>query len=370
MPIRDPSRCIRDGRRQVAVLIYTSGTTGAPKGVMLSHENLLFAARITALMRGLTPDDSVYGVLPMSHIVGLSIGLVATLMFGATNVAVPKFDPAHLAQSLAAGEVTVLYGVPATYQRLLAHGATSGTTTGRTRLAKGRLRAATVAGAPLDLTLKRRFEEEFDVALANGYGITECSPSISGVRANDPRSDETVGRIIPGIETRVVRTDGQAAADGEVGELHVRGPNVMLGYYRAKDLTDKAIDPDGWFATGDLVRFDGAYLYVVGRAKEMIIRSGFNVYPAEVEAVISEHPAVLQCAVVGRSVDSNEEVIAFVQLMPSATATSDDIRSHAAAQLTAYKRPSHVVILDTLPAGSTGKILKHLLKERAAAAQF
>lgn len=150
----------------------------------------------------------------------------------------------------------------------------------------------------------------------------------------------------------------------------MRGPNVMLGYYRAKDLTDKAIDPEGWFATGDLVRFDGEYLYVVGREKEMIIRSGFNVYPAEVEAVISEHPAVLQCAVVGRAIEGNEEVIAFVQLMPSAPATADDIRAHAAAQLAAYKRPSHVVILDALPAGPTGKILKHLLKEWAATAQF
>jgi acyl-CoA synthetase (AMP-forming)/AMP-acid ligase II len=333
---------------------------------MLSHENLLFAARVTALTRGLTPEDSVYGVLPMSHIVGLSIGLVATMMFGATNVAVPKYDPAHLAATLEAGGASILYGVPATYQRLLAHK----TMTGRSRLAKGRLRAMTVAGAPLDLTLKRRVEEEFGLPLVNGYGITECSPSISGARADDPRPDETVGRIIPGIEARVVRPDGTIVAPGDVGELHVRGPNVMLGYYRAKDHTDKAIDPQGWFATGDLVRFDGPYLYVVGRAKEMIIRSGFNVYPAEVEAVINEHPAVLQSAVVGRPVEGNEEVVAFVQLAPAATASADDIRAHAAAQLTAYKRPSQVVILDALPAGSTGKILKHLLKERAAAAQF
>ncbi|MFO1081137.1 MAG: AMP-binding protein [Reyranellaceae bacterium] len=358
-----PEPVHQDGRRQVAVLIYTSGTTGAPKGVMLSHENLLFAARVTALMRGLSPDDRIYGVLPMSHIVGLSIGLVATMLFGATNVAVAKYDPAHLAATLEVGGASVVYGVPATYQRLLAHKLA----TGRSRLGGGRLRAMTVAGAPLDMSLKRRVEEEFGLPLVNGYGITECSPSISGVRADDPRPDETVGRIVPGVETRVVRPDGTTVAPGDVGELHVRGPNVMLGYYRAKDLTDKAVDSEGWFATGDLVRFDGAYLYVVGRAKEMIIRSGFNVYPAEVEAVINEHPAVLQSAVVGRAVDGNEEVIAFVQLVPAAATTVADLQAFVHAQLTPYKRPSEIVILDVLPAGSTGKILKHVLKERAAA---
>jgi long-chain acyl-CoA synthetase len=193
-----------DGSRQVAVLIYTSGTTGMPKGVMLSHQNLLFAARISGLLRAMVPDDRVYAVLPMSHIVGLSIGLVSTLMFGATNVAVPKYDPAHLAQSLASGGITILSGVPATYQRLLAYRATAGLS----HIDKGRLRLISVAGAPLDPTLKKRAETELGLPLLNAFGITECSPGISGVRQDEPQADETVGRILPGIETRLARTDG------------------------------------------------------------------------------------------------------------------------------------------------------------------
>jgi acyl-CoA synthetase (AMP-forming)/AMP-acid ligase II len=233
-----------DPAKQVAVLIYTSGTTGTPKGVMLTHENLLFSAKISGVLRGLTPEDRIYGVLPMSHIVGLTIILVASLMFGATVLVVPKYDPAHLAEALARNSVSILYGVPATYLRLLAHAATNGKA-----LLPGDLRGALVAGAPLDLTLKSRVEQAFGLPLTNGFGITECSPGISSVRASDRRDDDSVGQVLPGVETRVVKPDGSPAADGEVGELHVRGPNVMLGYYRAPDLTEKAVDKDGWFAT-------------------------------------------------------------------------------------------------------------------------
>jgi long-chain acyl-CoA synthetase len=349
-----------DGARQVAVLIYTSGTTGVPKGVMLSHRNLLFSAKVQGLMIGTQAQDRIYGVLPMSHIVGLTIILVSTLMFGATIVIVSHYDPAHLAGSIASGATSIVYGVPATYQRLLALVSPDGKGT----LARGNLRCVFVAGAPLDLTLKQRTEGLLGVALQNGYGITECSPGISGVRKYAPRDDESVGSIVPGVDIRVMALDGATVPDGEVGELHVRGPNVMLGYYRAPDLTAKAV-VDGWFATGDLVRYDGGALFVVGRTKEMIIRSGFNVYPAEIEAVINAHPAVLQSAVVGRAVEGNEEVVAFVQLVPGVPATVDTLHAFIRPQLTAYKRPSEIIILDSFPAGSTGKILKHRLKEQA-----
>jgi acyl-CoA synthetase (AMP-forming)/AMP-acid ligase II len=184
------------------------------------------------------------------------------------------------------------------------------------------------------------------------------------VRENAPRDDDSVGPILPGVEIRVVKGDGSIANTNEVGELHVRGPNVMLGYYRAPDLTAKAVN-DGWFLTGDLVRFDGHNLYIVGRAKEMIIRSGFNVYPAEIEAALNAHPAVLQSAVVGRSVEGNEEVVAFVQLVPGMSVPVDDLSTFLRPQLTAYKRPSEILVLESFPSGSTGKILKHLLKEQA-----
>ena len=347
-----------DPVKQVAVLIYTSGTTGTPKGVMLSHDNLLISAKTTAYIRKMNEDDKIYLVLPISHIVGISL-LIMTLMVGGTVRMVSKYDPAATARAIAEEGVTILNGVPATYQRLLEYKSVSGVE----QLARGSLRLIAVAGAPLDLNLKSRVEKEFGLPLLNGYGITECSPGISGVRFDAPRADQAVGTLLPGVEARVRTLDGIPTARGEVGELHVRGRNVMLGYYRAPELTAKVIDSEGWFNTGDLARFDGDCLYIVGRTKEMIIRSGFNVYPAEVEAVLSSHKDVVQSAVVGRAADGNEEIVAFVQLLPGSRATPEDLMSFIRFQLTSYKRPSKIIILDALPATSTGKILKHKLAE-------
>ena len=345
-----------DGAKQVAVLIYTSGTTGTPKGVMLTHHNLLFSAKTTALHRNMTAADNQYCVLPISHIVGISL-LIMTLMVGARVRLVAKYSPAALVKAMAEEGITLLNGVPATYQRLLEYKATAGLA----RLDRGALRLIAVAGAPLDLELKARVEKELGLPLSNGFGITECSPGISGVRSDAPRDDNAVGRLLPGLEARIVRRDGSIVTNGDIGELHVRGPNVMRGYYRAADLTAKAIDKEGWFNTGDLARFEEDVLFIVGRTKEMIIRSGFNVYPAEIEAMISTHPAVVQCAVVGRQVEGNEEVVAFVQLLKGSHATAADVMAHIAPQLTSYKRPSEIIVMDTLPATSTGKLLKHKL---------
>ena len=352
-----------DGAKQVAVLIYTSGTTGTPKGVMLTHRNLLFSANTTAALRNMTAADVQYCVLPISHIVGISL-LTMTLMTGATVRLVAKYDPAALVKAIDEEGITILNGVPATYQRLLEHKRIAGLS----KLNRGSLRLIAVAGAPLDPDLKARVERELGLSLSNGYGITECSPGISGVRPEAPRTDHAVGTVLPGVEARIISRDGAIVADGEVGELHVRGPNVMRGYYRAPDLTAKAIDPDGWFNTGDLARFDGDCLFIVGRTKEMIIRSGFNVYPAEIEAVLSTHDAVVQCAVVGRPVEGNEEVVAFVQLLQGSKTSPQDLMAHVAPQLTSYKRPSEIIVVDALPATSTGKILKHKLAESLRAA--
>jgi acyl-CoA synthetase (AMP-forming)/AMP-acid ligase II len=343
-PLEDttPEPVEADSARQVAVLIYTSGTTGTPKGVMLTHRNLLFSAKTTAWFRRMDDKDKVYLVLPISHIVGISL-LIMTLMTRAKVRLTSKYDPA----------------VPATYQRLLEYKRLAGLP----KLDRGALRLIAVAGAPLDLDLKSRVEAELGLPLLNGYGITECSPGISGVRFDAPRDDSAVGRLLPGIETRIVGRDGATVSGGDVGELHVRGPNVMRGYYRAAELTAKAIDADGWFNTGDLARSEGDCLFIVGRTKEMIIRSGFNVYPAEIEAVLSSHDAVVQCAVVGRAVEGNEEAVAFVQLLQGSTTNPDDLMAHVAPQLTSYKRPSQIIVLDAMPATSTGKILKHKLAE-------
>ena len=282
-----------------------------------------------------------------------------TLMVGGTVRMVSKYDPAATARAIEEEGITILNGVPATYQRLLEYKSVSGVK----RLARGALRLITVAGAPLDLNLKSRVEKEFGLPLLNGYGITECSPGISGVRFDAPRSDQAVGTLLPGVEARVRTTRRHSSARGEVGELHVRGRNVMLGYYRAPELTAKVIDSMGWFNTGDIARFDGDCLYIVGRTKEMIIRSGFNVYPAEVEAVLSSHKESCNRAVVGRVADGNEEIVGFVQLLPGSRVTPADLMSFIRFQLTSYKRPSKIIILDALPATSTGKILKHKLAE-------
>ena len=266
-----------DRSRQVAALVYTSGTTGNPKGVMLTHRNLLFSARVMSAQR--EPTDAIYCVLPISHIVGFSGILIASLMASATVQLVPRFDPAALVSSIANDGITIIFGVPATYQRLLEHKAVAGIE----RLPRGKLRRLVVAGAPLDATLKSKIEAEFGLPLSNRYGITECAPAIAGVRAETPRSDGAVGSLVAGIEVRLVAPNGSGVAPGEVGELHVRGPNVMRGYYRAPEATAAVIDADGWFNTGDLGRFEDDILYIVGRTEELIIRSGFNVYPPEVE---------------------------------------------------------------------------------------
>jgi long-chain acyl-CoA synthetase len=348
-----------DRWRRVAALVYTSGTTGDPKGVMLTHRNVLFSARVAGSRRD--PTDKAYCVLPISHIVGYSAILIASLMVGATVQLVPRYDPAALVSAIATGGVTLLFGVPATYQRLLEYK----TLAGIAQLPRGQLRRLAVAGAPLDVALKFKIEAEFGLPLRNGYGITECAPAIAGVRAETPRSDDAVGSLVTGIEARLVKPGGAAPAPGEVGELHVRGPNVMRGYYRDPEATAAVIDGDGWFNTGDLARFENDILFIVGRTKELIIRSGFNVYPPEVEAVLNDHPAVVQSAVIGRSVPGNEEVLAFVELLPGSTATPADLMAHAARQLAPYKRPCEIIMLDALPAGSTGKILKHRLAEAA-----
>lgn len=356
---------------QVAALVYTSGTSGDPKGVMLTHANLLFIAENSRRLRALTPADRVYGVLPISHVYGLSAVLLATLNAGAALVFVARFDPAHLARALAEGGISVLHGVPAAYAKLLEWGRRPGH-----RLAAPRLRVAQSGGAPLDQSLKDAFEAGLGVILHNGYGMTEAAPSIAQTRMEAPRRDCSVGPPIPGIEIRVVHPQTRACVpQGEVGELRVRGPNVMKGYYRNAEASREAVDSEGWLDTGDLVRQepDGA-LFVVGRSKELIIRSGFNVYPVEVEEALNAHPEVVHSAVVGRPVPGNEEVVAFVERAPGAALSRESLMAFLRARLSPYKLPAEIVFMAALPATSSGKVLKAQLKrlalDRAALAAF
>src|SRR5207249_2351251 len=321
-----------DSANQVGALIYTSGTTGLPNGVMLTHRNLLFMAAGSAKIRSLTPDDRFYGVLPMSHTVGLSVVLLGTLLSGATLYLSSRFDPVAALASLEKDRLTVVLGAPAMFSLLLDYTKLKGLKS----LNFPALRIIASASAPLQSALKSAVEALFGLPLHNGYGVTECSPTIAQTRVESPRSDTSIGPVFPGVEVKLVGPDGKRVAEAEVGELWVRGPNVMKGYYRAPEETAAAIDAEGWFNTRDLARLEDGNLFIVGRTKELIVRFGLNVYPAEVEAVLNTHPAVVRSAVIGRSVagvEGDEEVVAFVQLLPDSPHTTTELAEHAARPL-------------------------------------
>lgn len=343
----------------LAALVYTTGTTGNPKGVMLSHRNLLFVAAVSSRLRGLLPADLAYGVLPVSHVYGLSSVLLGTLYAGACLQLVPRFTPQAMLEAIRGGELTIVQGVPAMYARLLELRAAEGAgPQGMPAALASRLRFAYAGGSPLDPTLKRDVERLLGVPLHNGYGLTEAAPTVSQTRLDAPRADTSVGQAIPGVEVRV---------DGTDGKLFVRGPNVMLGYYRDPAGTAAVLDVDGWLDTGDLARQgpDGA-LFIDGRSKELIIRSGFKVHPLEVETVLNAHPAVTQSAVVGRALEGgNEEVVAFVQPAAGKALAAHELLDWAGARLAPYKRPARIVFMASLPAAPSGKVLKHRLKLQA-----
>ncbi|HWY53257.1 MAG TPA: class I adenylate-forming enzyme family protein [Terriglobales bacterium] len=355
-----------DVAQRVAALIYTSGTTGLPKGVMLTHRNLLFIAAVSAKIRSLTPNDRLYGVLPMSHAVGLSVVFLGSLLSGATLYLAPRFDPVAALATLEKQRLTVVLGAPGMFSLLADYANLKGLTT----LRFPDLRIISSSGAPLEAAVKSQVEKLFGLALHNGYGVTECSPNISQAKVGEHRTDTSVGQVLPGVEVRLVGTDQNPVADGEVGELWVRGPNVMKGYYHAPEETAAAVNRDGWFNTRDLARLENGYLFIVGRTKELIVRFGENVYPAEVEAVLNSHPAVVRSAVIGRSVggtEGGEEVIAFVQLLPSSPTSEAELAQHAAQHLAPYKRPSHILLVPFMPLTPTGKVIKG---ELAKLAQF
>jgi acyl-CoA synthetase (AMP-forming)/AMP-acid ligase II len=288
---------------------------------------------------------------------------LGTTLYGGTLHLVPRFDPAGALRLLAEERLTVFQGVPAMFARLLEQADAE-----RVPIAAPALRYASAGGSPLDLALKRRVEERFGVPLHNGYGLTELSPTVAQTRMDAPRLDDSVGPPIPGLELRVAGLGGEPLPPGAIGVLHVRGPTVMLGYYQDPAATAAVLSTDGWLDTGDLARIDSdGALFIVGRAKELIIRSGFNVYPEEVEAVLAAHPDVTLCAVVGRrAACGNEEVVAFVQTRPGRAWDETALQAWAAGRLAPYKRPSRIVRLDALPASGTGKLQKAPLREEAA----
>jgi len=345
---------------QVGVLLYTSGTTGAPKGVMLSHASLLAVTSEVISTQAVQADDRFYGILPFSHIYSLVWVLLTACASGASISIARRFDAAEVLALLRQGGITRLQGVPTMFVKILE-------ALGGNRLEAPHLRQILTGAAPLDLALKSAIEEAFRLPLGNGYGMTEMAPTIATTRFDERRADTASGLPLPGVEVCLVAQGGKEVEGSGVGEILTRGPGLMLGYYKNAAATSDALT-NGWLKTGDLgVRERDGAIRVVGRSKDVIIRSGFNVYPEEVEAVLASHPAVAFAGVVGRRRSSvDEEAIAFVQLVAGMDCSEADLRDYAAERLTAYKRPSALVKVDTMPLNTTGKVLKTKLRELAA----
>jgi acyl-CoA synthetase (AMP-forming)/AMP-acid ligase II len=341
----------------VATILYTTGTTGTPKGVMLTHQNLLFAGAASVVARELQPTDVSYGVLPVSHVFGLASVLVACCTAGSHIRLATRFSTADLYTALTTG-VTVLSAVPQMHAQLMHYTKEQGYDT----LPSKTLRYVSSGAAPLDPVWKRKAETFYGVPVQNGYGLTETTAGVCLTRHRHSNDDISVGVPVEGVD---IKLDFSAAgAEGDIGEILIRGGGNMKGYYRNPVQTAEVLTADGWFRTGDLGRFDEQHnLHVVGRSKELIIHGGFNVYPPEVEAALNDHPQVIQCAVVGHRVDGDEHVYAFVEADPRDWPAESEIYNFVAERLAGYKRPSRIVIAEKLPAAATGKILKNKLTE-------
>ena len=346
-----------------AVILYTSGTTGRPKGAELTHANLSTNTDVMVTdLLGLEPDDVIFGGLPLFHSFGQTCGLNSAIRAGACLTLVSRFTPEAALAVLDRDRVTVFEGVPTMYVAMLG-------ATGRESHDVSSLRVCVSGGAALPVEVLRGFEAAFGCGILEGYGLSETSPVASFNHPDRIRKPGSIGTPIRGVEMRLLGPAGHDVGAGEVGEIAIRGHNVMKGYWRRPEESAEAI-PDGWFRTGDLARRDGdGYFFIVDRKKELIIRGGYNVYPREIEEVLYEHPAVAEAAVVGVADPSlGEEVGAAVVLKPGATATVEEIRDFVKARVAAYKYPRRTWLVDALPKGPTGKVLKRMIEVPAAAA--
>ena len=337
-----------------AVVLYTSGTTGHPKGAELTHANLINNVEVSAAdLFQLGPDDLIFGGLPLFHAFGQTCTLNAAIMTGASLTVLPRFDAAKALGILADERVTIFAGVPTMFSALL-H------VPDRSDYDVSALRLCISGGAAMPVEVLRQFEDQFDCIVLEGYGLSETSPVASFNHPDRERKPGSIGTPIRGVEMRVVDAAGAEVPQGEVGEIAIRGHNIMKGYLNKPDATAEAISADGWFRTGDIGRVDAdGYYYIVDRKKDLIIRGGYNIYPREIEEVLYEHPEVAEAAVVGMPhPELGEEVGAAVALKPGATVTPDELRSYVKSQVAAYKYPRRVWIVDALPKGPTGKILK------------
>ena len=360
MHVATPYDSDPDDLPDVAVLLYTTGTTGAPKGVMLTHGNLRFGGQSSANSRNIVAGDKIYGVLPMTHVFGLTSMITAATVAGAHIHFEARFSAARLYEALNNG-VTLFSGVPQMHALLMQYAREQG----HEKLPGKTLRYVSSGAAPLDPAWKRKAEAFYGLPLQNGFGMTETTAGATVTHSEIGDPDTSCGPALPGTELKIDE-DVPGGGDG-VGEVLCKGPNIMKGYYKNAQATAAVLDPEGWLRTGDLGKIDDQNrLHIVGRSKELIIHGGFNVYPPEVEAAINDHPKVIQCAVIGRRKGGDEEVLAFVQAAPDDMPDVEELRAFAAERLTGYKRPKRIIVATELPAAPTGKILKHKLLEAFA----
>jgi fatty-acyl-CoA synthase len=357
----DPPQRAGPAETRPLAILYTSGTMGKPKGVRLSHRAVVETARTGGAVLGVGPEDVVLAVMPCFTVFGTSI-VVGTMATGASLVLADRFVAAEIVELMARERVTVCHGVPTMYQLLVRE-------PGFARERLPALRTGTIGGSPVAPDLVARVRRSCDVQIA--YGLTETGPTVAMTRFDDPPAlrAETVGRALAGVELRIMDVGtGELHGPEAVGELAVRGPNVMNGYHRMPAETRRAFTPEGYFLTGDLALLDeDGYVRIVGRRKEMIIRSGYNVYPREVEDVLRAHPAVEEVCVVGVPHEILGEMIcACIVPVEGAVVRGEDVLQYAREQMADYKLPDLVRFFDALPMTASGKVKRRELAQVVA----
>jgi long-chain acyl-CoA synthetase len=347
------------GDPDTAVILYTSGTTGTPKGAELTHANLRRNGEIARALFGLGPAAVILGALPLFHSFGQTCCMNAAIGAGGTLSLIPRFDPGKALEIIQRDKINVFEGVPTMYNAMLHYPE-------REQFDTSTLQVCASGGSAMPVELMRGFEEAFGCTVLEGYGLSETSPVASFNHPERPRKAGSIGTPVEGVEMKVMDDEDHEVAQGEVGEIVIRGHNVMKGYWRKPDATAEAMR-DGWFHSGDMARVDeDGYFFIVDRKKDMIIRGGYNVYPREIEEVLYEHPAVREAAVLGVPDESlGEEVGAAVALKDGVSASPDELQQYVKGQVAAYKYPRRVWIVDELPKGPTGKILKREIEPPA-----
>ena len=345
-----------DVHEDVVVLPYSSGTTGLPKGVMLTHANLVAnVLQVNATLAG-NGDEACLAVLPFFHIYGMQVPMNAALAEGTRVVTMPRFDMEKALALIAEHRLTLVYAVPP----MVLGFAKSPLVDGHDLSS---LRKVVSGAAPMGAELTDEAATRIGCAVVQAYGMTELSPVSHCTHALQGRGGSS-GVIVPGTECRLVGEDGEDVADGETGELWVRGPQVMKGYLNNERATRETLTEDGWLRTGDLARADAeGHFYLVDRLKELIKVKGFQVPPAELEALVVSHPAVADVAVIGvPDEQAGERPKAFVVLKPDASLSADEIKAFVAGHVATYKHLSEVVFVDTIPKSASGKILRRVLR--------